>query len=487
MKITVKNFGPIREAKDIEISPMMLFVGPSNTGKSYLAILLYAVVKVLVGSNLARRVGIEMRTSKSFFDEALLKKDENFEDVINKIKDERSKDVINKIFAVWAQSVGELWRNEISYCFGEEGERLIKLQDMSVVIKASDGSVSINLMSPEKSSINLKSKFLKSLINKKELEKELEKENYKDFPVGFLLYEFIEHVNRKLLKVVLPDMIRDFHYLPAIRGGIMQSHRALVDATMEQAPMVGLARSPMRRMGSFEMFTGVLSDFMRKLINLDSSRYRMRFLRRNEPSSAPNISKIGKLLESDIMEGEIIAKKNETGYPDYRYKNKKMEYDLLLKNTSSMVSELAPVSIFIRYHLKDKDLFIVEEPEAHLHPQGQREIADVLVRLANAGVFVLATTHSDIVLEQIGNAVHASQLKEINPKAKIKLLGKNVDNGALLEEKKAAVYSFAKQDKEGKTVVKRIKFKGAAGFVPDDHLKISQDIYNETVRLFNSK
>ena len=42
MKLTVKNFGPIGEAKDIRISPMTLFVGPSNTGKSYLAVLLYA-------------------------------------------------------------------------------------------------------------------------------------------------------------------------------------------------------------------------------------------------------------------------------------------------------------------------------------------------------------------------------------------------------------------------------------------------------------
>ena len=45
MKISVKNFGPIGEAKDIHLSPMTLFVGPSNTGKSYLAVLLYTIVE----------------------------------------------------------------------------------------------------------------------------------------------------------------------------------------------------------------------------------------------------------------------------------------------------------------------------------------------------------------------------------------------------------------------------------------------------------
>ena len=47
MKITVKNFGPIKEAKDIKISPMTVFVGPSNTGKSYLAMLIYSIVKTI--------------------------------------------------------------------------------------------------------------------------------------------------------------------------------------------------------------------------------------------------------------------------------------------------------------------------------------------------------------------------------------------------------------------------------------------------------
>ena len=40
--LKVTNFGPIVEA-DIELRPLTVFVGPSNTGKSYLAILIYAL------------------------------------------------------------------------------------------------------------------------------------------------------------------------------------------------------------------------------------------------------------------------------------------------------------------------------------------------------------------------------------------------------------------------------------------------------------
>ena len=40
--LTVSNFGPISEAS-IELRPMSVFVGPSNTGKSYMAALIYAL------------------------------------------------------------------------------------------------------------------------------------------------------------------------------------------------------------------------------------------------------------------------------------------------------------------------------------------------------------------------------------------------------------------------------------------------------------
>ena len=42
LEFSVRDFGPVVEA-DIDLRPMTVFVGPSNTGKSYLAILIYAL------------------------------------------------------------------------------------------------------------------------------------------------------------------------------------------------------------------------------------------------------------------------------------------------------------------------------------------------------------------------------------------------------------------------------------------------------------
>ena len=42
LELDVTNFGPIIKAT-VDLRPLTVFVGPSNTGKSYLAILIYAL------------------------------------------------------------------------------------------------------------------------------------------------------------------------------------------------------------------------------------------------------------------------------------------------------------------------------------------------------------------------------------------------------------------------------------------------------------
>ena len=46
LELNVTNFGPIAEGR-IELRPMTVFVGPSNTGKSYVAALIYALQRSL--------------------------------------------------------------------------------------------------------------------------------------------------------------------------------------------------------------------------------------------------------------------------------------------------------------------------------------------------------------------------------------------------------------------------------------------------------
>ena len=51
-------------------------------------------------------------------------------------------------------------------------------------------------------------------------------------------------------------------------------------------------------------------------------------------------------------------------------------------------------------------LCLIENPEAHLHPQGQTKMAELAVRASMAGVQVIAETHSDHFMDGVRIAVH---------------------------------------------------------------------------------
>ena len=60
---------------------------------------------------------------------------------------------------------------------------------------------------------------------------------------------------------------------------------------------------------------------------------------------------------------------------------------------------------------REGEMFIVENPEAHLHPSGQSRIGQFLARVAASGVHVVIETHSEHVINGIRLA---SLKKEIN-------------------------------------------------------------------------
>ena len=149
----------------------------------------------------------------------------------------------------------------------------------------------------------------------------------------------------------------------------MQSHRTLVSALIGLAPRAGLSEA-----SPVPLFSGVLSDFMQKLIDIDNKSIRQMvgytILHRLRPKRSEKIIEINNNMEKEILHGKIKVRRSQADYPDFRYvfESDKKEHDLPLMSASSMVSELAPVSLFIRNYVTQGDFFIIEEPEAHLHP-----------------------------------------------------------------------------------------------------------------------
>ena len=480
MKITVKNFGPIAEAKNIAVSPMTIFVGPSNTGKSYLAMLIYSIFKTFTRDDYPSDGLLANVPAHVHHLEESEKR--NLVDNLKKSRQAAFSE-IEKHFLIWAERVSEAWKSSFVDCFGEEGKEIIdapqSAEKFSVKITGPEKLLVLDLTEPQKSKLSSRKK--EELYQQiKEALSATEEQEYKnrisdasETRESWFLIEQGERVVSKLfsqLDVALSGEATTIpYYLPAVRGGIIQSHRTLVGALIQRASRAGLVETP-----SIPLLNGVFADFLQNLIDLGSGvgvwGATMRRGLRQDSGERERIEKIGDDMEARILSGKVHVQTAETQYPDFRHRFRAngKECDLPLMSASSSVSELAPISLFIRHYLDVGNLFIVEEPEAHLHPEAQRQVAGALAQLANAGVKVLITTHSDIIIEQISNFVYAAK-KPKSRKTKLK-------------EEKCSVYWFNKPRMK-KTRVKKALLDPDLGFLTKDHLDVSSELYNEAVSL----
>ncbi len=96
------------------------------------------------------------------------------------------------------------------------------------------------------------------------------------------------------------------------------------------------------------------------------------------------------------------------------------------------VSYVLPVIVAL-LKAKKGDLLIIENPEAHLHPKGQRQIGELAAKAAANGVQIIMETHSDHVLNGVRLAV---KQKKIQPEqVGIHYFGVYEENGIWKHEK----------------------------------------------------
>ena len=208
------------------------------------------------------------------------------------------------------------------------------------------------------------------------------------FPIPFSL-EVLKIPMERLLSNELPS--RNY-YLPAARSGVVQGQKVLAAALVRQSSRFGVERIDLPTLPDLS------TEFLSHLLEMDRSK--------NQGQTGA-LSDAIRFVEDKVLHGQIDL--DETAglpFPDISYETPTGKFTL--NQTSSMVSELAPLILFLKYLVRPGDLLILEEPESHLHPAAQRQLARGIVRLVNAGVKVLITTHSDFFVNQVNNLLRAS-------------------------------------------------------------------------------
>jgi predicted ATPase len=280
-------------------------------------------------------------------------------------------------------------------------------------------------------------------------------------PIGLPLDEpdyFLHIATLELTWPILRNLIGEAHYMPASRSGILQGHKTLAGLIVGRASRAWLEPMEIPRLA------GVVTDLIQSLLFLDPHR------------EAENPAhRIVEFLEKEVTRG-TVGLDRRVEYPEIYYENESGRF--LLHQVSSMVSEMAPIVLFLKYLVRPGQLFIIEEPESHLDADNQRKLARAIAMLINSGVKVLITTHSDFFVNQINNLLLLSQIPARSRAAR------KYSANEVLEPDNVGAYLFKTGD-DG-SMVETLEVTAESGIPTFPFTDAHSALYNEAIRLEHS-
>ncbi|MCJ7630828.1 AAA family ATPase [Candidatus Bathyarchaeota archaeon] len=455
--ITISNFGPIKRAR-IELKPLNIFIGGHNTGKSYAAQMVYCIARALRGDyRRIRKIEEKIGGPNQAEIKAMTRELKALEGLGRRGAEIKFREIGKNLqkngekwWVVWEQlCMSDIASSLSQYFMVEDVGDLVRFDGESVkcgivfrAVGENGARVRIRIgKKAKKISVNVEAPSIQALSIR-----------LRRSPWG-LDYDTFEgelfQAWRRLWKGIADH---DPYYLPAARSGILQLW------TMLQVFLVDILPE---KMG----LGGFVRDFF-----TNTARSGMAF--GGDDRGRKEIKQALEVLEGEILGGEI-AYRGERLRPstiDYRFGK---GASISIQRASSMVAELAPLDLWIKRLLEKGDLLIIEEPEAHLHPSSQIQIARLIARLVNSGVRIICTTHSQLLVNRISNLMLASEAQESVRKE----LG--LKEADVIKEEDLAVYQFIGTDSG--SVVKKLRMIRKFGIPEDEFLgeyeKISRESY----------
>lgn len=483
VSVAVKDFGPIIEGA-VEIKPLTVFIGPNNSGKSHLATLVYALMQGEIPRDMPdfsnygvaslfhrlylRRQLTEPDSALGLSVNAWIKErlDEDFDFTnipIGSLPKSLIQEMEKAASAEIRSSIVEPLSVEMPRCFGSEISELFRAgsngrKKFSISLKHDSPEWRINALPRDN---EIEALISAPSFTEKSVELDTEQVNgINSQDARRVLSDYYRFMLANALSALLVDVIHwqfpeRTYYLPAARSGILQSHKQLASAIVRRSAFAGIELLDVGRL------PGIVADFISELLTL-------------EPEKRAELYEAAEFLEKKIARGRIYLESAGVPYPEIYYEAQGQKYPM--HRVSSMVSELAPLILYLKHRLAPGDLLIFEEPESHLHPENQRILAHAIVKMVRKGVKVMITTHSDYFLPQLGNFVRLSALPDERAK-------RGYDKDDYLNPDDVGCYLFAWDREQGGSVVRELEVSAADGIVENEFYSVDEAMYDEYIEL----
>ena len=471
MAIRVKNFGPVADGQ-VDLKPLTILIGPNNTGKSYVAMLIHSILSSgerygASGRFHQHRVGRNERLYYEHVDE--------LERIVRQSSKLVSFDIpqpyMEKLFRSTCEMIRSTIKAALERNFGSEIEGLVKRGAASAhldITGSQNFTIKLNsdLHLEPSSPFNVKYRVERTKKGKRGDNPPLVR-NDKDtttmvvdwwLPTDYFVDDAIARVTQSIFDRT--NLISNTsHYFPASRSGILQGHRALSAGIIQSAQFAGVEPINVPKL------TGVVSDLISNIILI--------------PENKRDFSNMAERMEEDLLGGHIVMeRRGEHTMPDIVYVADAETFQL--HAASSTVSEIAPLSLYLKHVVHKGDLLIIEEPEAHLHPKNQLVLARYIVRMIRAGLRVVLTTHSEFLLEALNLFVIASGVK---PEIRGEILEADPDDH--LDPDEISAHEFRRDD-DGNIHIHQIEYDKEQGILQGEFTKVSKILYDKSIRLEES-
>ena len=253
---------------------------------------------------------------------------------------------------------------------------------------------------------------------------------------------------------------RGVHHIPAARSGLLQGPGAMDPCAPARAPhgdggTAGCQRVP-----------GAAGGFLSQMASLGGAR--------------GDFSALADSMDGELFGGSIRLGASGDGRREIVYCGADGA-EVPLRRCSSSISEIAPLSLYLRHVVGRGALLVLEEPDEHLHPAAQMILAKYLVRLVRGGAGILLTTHSAFLLEKLAKYMMASGLGPGQRSAADLGYGRN----DYLAPDEVSAHLF-EGDAGGGYRTRPIERDEEYGVSQEEFVRVSEALHRETI-ILNSK